>query len=122
MIRGRQGIRFRGPKMYCLNCDIRPECLRKPDKTEARQVVFFTGNNDDNKATYKQRMNNKFDSKQGRSIYSSRIGAVEPVFANIRRAIGLDRFTLRGKKKVDIQWKLNSIVHNLLKVHRLRFT
>jgi hypothetical protein len=25
----------------------------------------------------------------------------------------MDRFTLRGKKKVDIQWKLYCIVHNI---------
>lgn len=34
------------------------------------------------------------------------------------RNIGLERFTLRGKQKVDAQWKLYCIVHNLLKMHR----
>lgn len=28
------------------------------------------------------------------------------------------RFSLRGKFKVDAQWKLFCIVHNLLKIHR----
>ncbi|MBU4260025.1 MAG: transposase [Proteobacteria bacterium] len=41
------------------------------------------------------------------------------MFANLRNAIGLDRFTLRGKLKVNIQWKLFCIVHNLLKIHRV---
>jgi Transposase DDE domain len=40
------------------------------------------------------------------------------VFANITHALGLKRFTLRGKRKVDGQWKLYCIVHNLLKIHR----
>ena len=43
--------------------------------------------------------------EQGRAIYSKRIGTVEPVFANIRHALGLYRFTLRAKTKVDIQFK-----------------
>jgi hypothetical protein len=30
----------------------------------------------------------------------------------------LDRFTLRGKLKVNAQWLLYCIVHNLTKVHR----
>jgi hypothetical protein len=34
------------------------------------------------------------------------MGLIEPVFGNIRHALGLDRFTLRGKEKVNIQWKL----------------
>jgi len=32
--------------------------------------------------------------------------------------LGLDRFSLRGKQKVNIQWILYCMVHNLLKVHR----
>ena len=63
-------------------------------------------------------MKRKIDSDRGRLIYSKRIGTVEPVFANLRHAIGLNKLTLRGKKKVDIQWRLYCIVHNLLKVHR----
>jgi hypothetical protein len=46
------------------------------------------------------------------------MATVEPVFADIRSSLGLDRFSLRGKKKVSIQWRLYCIVHNLLKVHR----
>jgi hypothetical protein len=46
------------------------------------------------------------------------MGIVEPVFGNIRNAIGLTRFSLRGKAKVDIQWKLFCIVHNLKKLFR----
>ena len=42
----------------------------------------------------------------------------EPLLAHIRSIMGLDRFTLRTKKKVDIQWKLYSIVHNMKKIHR----
>lgn len=29
-----------------------------------------------------------------------------------------DRFTLRGRRKVDAQWKLYCMVHNMLKIHR----
>ncbi|WP_240910126.1 transposase [Desulfopila sp. IMCC35008] len=31
--------------------------------------------------------------------------------------MGLDRFSLRGKKKVSTQWNLFCVVHNLKKVH-----
>jgi hypothetical protein len=56
--------------------------------------------------------------RRGRYFYSRRMGTVEPVFANIRSTLGLDRFTLRSKKKVDIQWKLFCIVHNIGKIAR----
>jgi hypothetical protein len=92
--------------------------LRKPDHTESRQVYFFKGRSKEGKETYTQKMKHKIDSDRGRLIYSKRIGTAEPVFSNLRHAIGLNRFTLRGKKKVNIQWKLYCIVHNLLKAHR----
>jgi Transposase DDE domain len=41
---------------------------------------------------------------------------VEPVFGNRRYNKGLDRFTLRGRRKVDGQWKLFCLVHNIEKL------
>jgi hypothetical protein len=32
------------------------------------------------------------------------LGIVEPVFGNLRNNMGLLRFTLRGKSKVNIHW------------------
>ena len=60
----------------------------------------------------------RFDSGRGRFYYSRRMGTVEPVFANIRHTLGLNRFTLRGRVKVDTQWKLFCLVHNIGKLAR----
>ncbi len=65
---------------------------------------------------YLDLMEQKIDTPEGRYQYSRRMGIVELVFANICSALGLSRFSLRVKKKVDIQWKLYCMVHNLLKV------
>ena len=63
-------------------------------------------------------MKRKIDSLTGKRIYQRRLATVEPVFANIRAAKGLDRFTLRGKTKVNSQWLLYCLVHNLGKDQR----
>ncbi len=47
-----------------------------------------------------------------------RMEIADPVFGNLRWNLGLDRFTLRGKVKVDIQWKLFAMVHNIGKILR----
>jgi len=44
------------------------------------------------------------------------LAIVEPVFANIRTAKGMDRFTYRSKDKVNTQWLLYCLVHNLEKI------
>ncbi len=51
-------------------------------------------------------------------IYNWRLGIAEPPFAHIKSVLRLDRFTLRGKRKVDAQWLLYCIVNNLTKIHR----
>jgi hypothetical protein len=54
--------------------------------------------------------------RKGRLLNSRCIGTVEPVFANIRHNKRLDRFTLRGRAKVNTQWHLYSLVHNIGKL------
>ncbi|WP_346424311.1 transposase [Neptunomonas phycophila] len=58
----------------------------------------------------------KTDSPMGRHIYSKRLGTVEPVFGNLESNKGLKRFTLRGKEKVNAQWLLYCMVHNIEKI------
>lgn len=61
-------------------------------------------------------MKEKIDSYEGKTIYSKRLAIVEPVFANIRSQKRLDRFTYRTKVKVNIQWMLYCLVHNIEKI------
>ena len=63
-----------------------------------------------------QKMKEKIDSEKGKAKYSKRLATVEPVFANIRSQKRLDRFTYRGKVKVNIQWMLYCMVHNIEKI------
>jgi hypothetical protein len=69
-----------------------------------------------------RRMACKIDTEKGRKIYPRRIAIAEPVFANIRTHKRLDRFTLRGKVKVNIQWLLYCMVHNIGKIANYGFT
>jgi len=110
--------KFKGSKSACLPCKLRSQCLRHPERTEIRQVAYFHGRSAKGKETFTEKMKRKIDSTAGRALYSMRVAIAEPPFANICHIMGLDRFTLRGKKKVNIQWNLFCIVHNLKKVAR----
>jgi transposase len=108
---GLKGINYQAPKTACRNCEFKAKCLRK-QTTTSRQVHIFEKIPDN----ITDRMKEKIDSPQGRKTYGKRLGIVEPVFANIRARKKMNRFTLRGKVKVNIQWKLFCIVHNLEKI------
>ncbi|PVV09505.1 MAG: hypothetical protein B6D72_14310 [gamma proteobacterium symbiont of Ctena orbiculata] len=92
--------------------------MKNLDKTETRQATIFIGRSKEAPQLYVEHMKHKIDTSQGRYIYSRRIGIVEPVFGHICSVLGLNHFSFRGKKKVDVQWKLYCMVHNLLKIHR----
>lgn len=111
-------IKFRSRKIDCRVCEVRERCLRNPDTSEVRQVCFIQGRAPSISETFTEKMRQKIDSIKGRLIYNRRLGTAEPPFAHIRSILRLDRFTLRGKRKVNTQWLLYCIVHNLTKVHR----
>ena len=68
------------------------------------------------KPTYTDWMKARVDSEEGKQIYSHRMSVVEPVFGNITVNKKLNRFSLRGKRKVNVQWKLFCLVHNIEKL------
>jgi len=111
-------IKFRSRKTDCRVCEVRKKCLRNPDRSEVRQVCFIQGRMPSISETFAEKMRQKIDSIKGRLIYNRRLGTAEPPFAHIRSILKLDRFTLRGKRKVNTQWKLYCLVHNLIKIHR----
>ncbi|MEX2181916.1 MAG: IS1182 family transposase [Gemmatimonadaceae bacterium] len=107
---------FRGAKRDCGPCALRAQCLRTPGSTPVRQVAFFRGRAAQNGESHSARMQRRLDAPLGRAQYGQRFATVEPVFANLRSNKGLDRFTLRGRAKVDAQWKLFCLVHNIEKL------
>jgi len=110
---GLEGMCYRAPITACRNCNLKAKCLRKQE-TISRQVAYIFYEKSSGSIT--GRMKTKIDSAHGRKTYSKRLGIVEPVFANIRARKRMDRFTLRSKLKVNIQWMLYCIVHNVEKI------
>jgi transposase len=110
--------RYGADREDCESCPLKPKCLKgKNVKGKRLNIVlgFVPGN-------LTKEMAEKIDTEEGRRKYHQRIAIVEPVFANIKCMKGLDRFTLRGKIKVNIQWVLYCMVHNICKIMRYGFT
>ena len=114
-INGYVVMKFSGAKQDCVPCTRRRECLRTPEKTPTRQVAFFQGKRDPEN-NHLDKMKGKIDSERGKEMITRRFATVEPVFGNLRGNKRLQRFTLRGRTKVDGQWKLFCMVHNIEKL------
>ena len=116
----RDGIisrRYMANEADCKDCQLRSQCLSKR-KSKRRSLQVPIGRVEGNLT---KKMAEKIDTQEGRNRYHQRIAIVEPVFANIRHMKKLDRFTLRGKIKVNIQWVLYCMVHNLEKIANYGF-
>ena len=118
---GHLATKYSGTLRDCLPCEQRDRCLRTPEKTQVRQVAFFRGKAGTAEESHTDRMKRAIDSEEGRARYGRRFATVEPVFGNIRHNKRLNHFTLRGRKKVDTQWKLYCLVHNIEKLAHSRF-
>ena len=70
-------------------------------------------------ATRTDRMRRKLQTQAGRAIYAARKAIVEPVFGQIKQARGFRQFLLRGLEKVQGEWALVCMAHNVLKLHRM---
>lgn len=117
LIKGQRAIKFQGALRDCLACLQRKDCLRTPEKTAARQVAFLLPKAEQDNALI--RMRRRIDSSAGREMITRRFATVEPVFGNLRHNKRLDRFSLRGRERVDGQWKLYCVTHNIEKLaHR----
>ena len=119
-VNGRTYHKFQGSLAACVPCTERAKCLRHPDKTKTRQVAFFA-KHQASPLAHTKRMKERIDTDEGKRLYGQRFATVEPVFGNIRHNKQLNRFTLRGQKKVDGQWKLFCLVHNIEKLAKHGF-
>ena len=114
---GRHKLFFEGKLTDCRHCPIKHQCMRNPDSANTREghgrqvsITYTHGR------TATDWMKRRVDSRYGKVIYGHRMSTVEPVFANIGTNKGLNRFSLRGKSKVQGQWRLYCVVHNIEKL------
>jgi hypothetical protein len=110
-LRNNEGKQYRAKSSDCNNCDVKNKCMVRESAKKPGRTLYVV----DRKHAYNlsEKMKYKIDDPAYREIYSRRIQIIEPVFANIRHWKGMNRFTLRTQKKVNIQWVLFTIVHNI---------
>ena len=68
--------------------------------------------------TVRSAMRAKLQTAAGHAVYALRKAIVEPVFGQIKAARGFRRFSFRGFAKVQAEWTLICLTHNLLKLFR----
>jgi hypothetical protein len=114
---GKHKLFFEGKLTDCRSCELKRRCMRNPESADTREgngrQVSKTFTVGETPLTWMQQ---RVDSQLGKQIYGHRMSVVEPVFGNIGTNKGLNRFSLRGKRKVQGQWQLFCLIHNIEKI------
>ena len=105
-------LQYAAKERDCIGCENKNKCIRMPNGKKK----YLTMAVKQKEVSISKRMRDKIDSPEGRAKYERRLAIVEPVFGNIKAQKRMNRLTLRTKSKVDIQWKLFCIVHNIEKI------
>jgi transposase len=92
----------------CETCPLKPQCTKA--KGNRRIQVSFK------LRAYQQQARQNLLSGQGIVLRKKRAVDVETPFGNIKQNMGFRRFLLRGKKKVEIEWGLICMAHNMRKL------
>ena len=94
----------------CQRCPLREQCAEKPFKGNRRLQINFA------LTRYRQQASQNLRSEEGLRLRSQRGVDVETVFGRIKQNWGFRRFLLRGLDKVNVEWGLLCMAHNLSKV------
>jgi hypothetical protein len=109
----RTGIRYR--RYACpgiAGCPLASKCVKKRSK---RRLVHR-----DEYQDKRDKTNQRMLTKEGQEIYTKRAPKVEVAFANIKQALNIRQFHLRGLEKVRIEWDWVCGAYNLKKLLSLK--
>jgi transposase len=123
-VNGHEGKAYKAKVKDCRVCPLSSKCLKskkEPGKLTSGRGLFISGGN--SAGSLIRALRKKLNTQKYQDMYAYRIQIIEPVFSNIAYCKKLDRFSLRGREKVNGQWNLYCMVHNLgkcLKGYNLR--
>lgn len=94
--------------LHCSTCPLKPHCTKA--KGNRRMQVGFA------LRRYRQQAKDNLLSEQSLTLRKLRSTEPETVFGDVKHNMGFRRFMLRGLKKVDVEWGLVCMAHNLRKL------
>ena len=92
----------------CSACALKPACTRAKGNRRIQVSFQLKG--------MRARARSNLLSEEGVSLRSRRPVEAESVFGRLKHNWGFRRFMLRGKEKVEVEWGLLCIAHNLAKM------
>ena len=84
-------------------------------KGKARQIHV------ENRTHLRTQIRKLLDSPEGKKIYRLRQQIIEPIFGNIKHNLKYTMLHLRTLKKVNAEWQLICLTHNIKKIWKVKY-
>jgi transposase len=94
----------------CSSCTSKPLCT----KGKARQIHI------ENRMPLREQIRKLLDSPEGKKIYKLRQQIIEPIFGNIKHNLKYTMLHLRTLKKVNAEWQLICLTHNIKQIWKMK--
>lgn len=93
---------------HCATCPLKPQCTKAKGNRQIQSGFELR--------RYRQQAKDNLLSEQGVALRKKRSIEPETVFGDIKHNRSFRRFSLRGLKKVEAEWGIISIAHNIRKL------
>jgi hypothetical protein len=115
-LRNKKEKKYQATAGDCGQCPLAHMCISKrkenlSKRSKRTRTLYIVEKKYEENLT--EKMKEKIDDPAYRELYSRRQQIIEPVFSDITYCKRMNRFMLRGERKVDAQWQLYCIVHNI---------
>lgn len=91
---------------FCSDCVLKKACTKAENRIISR----------DPREHLLVEMRGKLRTVEGKELYQGRMYTAEPVFGQMKQNRGFREFLLRGKEKVNVEFMMMCIVHNIGKI------
>jgi transposase len=95
----------------CESCNSKLLCT----KGKARQIHV------EDRMPLRQQIRELLDSSAGKALYKLRQQIIEPIFGNIKHNLKYNMLHLRTLKKVNAEWQLICLTHNIKQIWKLKY-
>jgi hypothetical protein len=105
------GEKYQAKSADCKGCALQEKCIASRGGKDPKRTLFIADKKQEENLCDKMR--EKIDEAKNRVLYGRRMQIIEPCFSDMSYCKGMNRFSLRTKVKVNIQWLFYCIVHNI---------
>jgi transposase len=92
----------------CMDCPVKNLCTKGKQRQIHREF----------REHLREKARELLNSPPGQAQYLKRMYTIEPVWANIKHNKGIKMFSLRGIEKVNAEFLLHCLCHNISKIHQ----